>query len=57
MVVSDGGQVFAIDPGDIAPETDESFGLLLVNKLADRWGYSLDGKKATWLEVDTPQGV
>ena len=57
VVVTDGGQVFAIDPGDIDPDRDESFGLLLVNKLADRWGYSLDGKKAIWLEVDTPQGV
>ena len=57
VMVTDGGQVFALDPESIDRDRDESFGLLLVNKLADRWGYSLDGKKAIWLEVDTPQGV
>ena len=54
VVVTEGGQVFAIDPGSLDPDRDESFGLLLVDKLADRWGYSLDGKKAIWLEVNTP---
>jgi len=54
VVVTDGGQVFAIDPGSLDPDRNESFGLLLVDKLADRWGYSLDGKKAIWLEVDNP---
>ena len=57
VMVTDGGQVFALDPESIDRDRDESFGLLLVNKLADRWGYSLDGKKAIWLEVDAPQGV
>ena len=57
VMVTDGGQVFALDPESIDRTEDESFGLLLVNKLADRWGYPLDGKKAIWLEVDTPQGV
>jgi anti-sigma regulatory factor (Ser/Thr protein kinase) len=54
VVVTDGGRVFAIDPGSIDPDRDESFGLLLVDKLADRWGLSLDGKTAVWLEVDNP---
>lgn len=53
VVVTDGGQVFAFHPGSIDPESDEHFGLLLVDELADRWGVSLDGKKAIWLEVDT----
>ena len=54
VVVTDGGQVFAIDPGSIDPDRDGSFGLLLVDELADRWGHSLDCKTAVWLEVDSP---
>jgi anti-sigma regulatory factor (Ser/Thr protein kinase) len=27
-------------------------GLLMVDLLADRWGFSLDAKKAVWFEVD-----
>lgn len=53
VVVTDGGQVFAFHPKTIDPDSDEHFGLLLVDELADRWGVSLDGKKAIWLEVDT----
>ena len=54
VVVTDGGRVFALDPGSIDPDRDESFGLLLVDKLADRWGPAWDGKTAVWLEVDNP---
>jgi hypothetical protein len=32
-----------------------NFGLQLVDKLADRWGLSLNVKTAVWLEVDNPQ--
>ena len=28
------------------------YGLVLVDRLADRWGLSLDGKKAVWFELD-----
>jgi len=28
-------------------------GLFILDGLADRWGLSLDGKKAVWFEVDT----
>lgn len=57
VVVIDGGEDFASDPGSVEDARKGHFGLLLVDKLADRWGHSLDGKKAIWLEVDTPQGV
>lgn len=30
-------------------------GLWLVDGLADRWGLSLDGKKAVWFEIDVPE--
>jgi anti-sigma regulatory factor (Ser/Thr protein kinase) len=53
VVVTDGGGPFAFDPGSVEDEKrNEHFGLLFVDRLADRWGLSLDGKKAIWLEVD-----
>lgn len=56
VVVTDGGHDFAFDPGSIEDsDRHEHFGLLLVDRLADRWGFSLDGKMAIWLEVDTPR--
>jgi len=30
------------------------FGLVLVDRMADRWGLSQDGRKAVWFEVDLP---
>jgi serine/threonine-protein kinase RsbW len=54
VVVTDGGEDFAFDPGSVKDERNGHFGLLFVDRLADRWGLSLDGKTAVWLEVDTP---
>ena len=56
VVVTDGGHDFDFDPGSIEDsDRNEHFGLLLVDRLADRWGLSVDGRKAVWLEVDTPR--
>ena len=33
------------------------FGLQLVDRLADRWGLSLDGEKAVWFEIDRSRGT
>jgi anti-sigma regulatory factor (Ser/Thr protein kinase) len=56
--VTDGGAMFTFDLRSIEDtRRDEHFGLVTVDRLADRWGLSLDGKKAIWLEVDTPQAV
>ena len=52
VVMTDGGEDFAFDPGSVEDATNGHFGLLLVDRLADRWGLSLDGKTAVWLEVD-----
>jgi anti-sigma regulatory factor (Ser/Thr protein kinase) len=53
VVVTDGGGSFAFDPGSVEDANrNEHFGLLFVDRLADRWGLSLDGKKGIWLEVD-----
>jgi anti-sigma regulatory factor (Ser/Thr protein kinase) len=54
VVVTDGGGPFTFDPGSVEDgERNEHFGLLFVDRFADRWGLSLDGKKAIWLEVDS----
>ena len=54
VVVTDGGRSFAFDPGSVEDANrNEHFGLLFVDRLADRWGLSLDGKKGIWLEVDS----
>ena len=57
VVVTDGGEDFAFDVGSVEDSTNRHFGLLLVDRLADRWGLSLDGKTAVWLEVDTPKAI
>jgi anti-sigma regulatory factor (Ser/Thr protein kinase) len=54
VVVTDGGEDFAFDPESVKVARNGHFGLLFVDRLADRWGLSLDGKTAVWLEVDTP---
>ena len=50
-----GAKLVAFDPGSVEDARNEHFGLLLVDELADRWGLSLDGMTAVWLEVDAPQ--
>ena len=57
VVVTDGGEDFAFEPGSDEDARNGHFGLLFVDRLADRWGLSLDGKTAVWLEVDTPQAI
>ena len=54
VVVTDGGEDFAFDPESVEDARNGHFGLLFVDRLADRWGHSLDGKTAVWLEVDNP---
>lgn len=56
VVVTDGGEGFTFDPDSVEDANrEEHFGLLLLDWLADRWGLSVDGKSAIWLEVDTSQ--
>ena len=56
-VLTDGGEDFAFDLGSVEDARNGHFGLLFVDRLADRWGLSLDCKTAVWLEVDTPQAI
>lgn len=58
VVVTDGGEGFAMDPGSVDDANkDEHFGLLLVDSFADRWGLSLDGTTAIWVEVEVQAAV
>jgi anti-sigma regulatory factor (Ser/Thr protein kinase) len=38
VVVTDGGEDFAFDPGSVEGARNGHFGLLFVDRLADRWG-------------------
>src|SRR5262245_14866668 len=51
-VVTDAGPEFTFERGVLDPSELGHLGLGLVDGLADRWGLSLDGKKAVWFEVD-----
>src|SRR5687767_15789352 len=51
IVATDGGDHF--EPELAEPRSDwPHFGLYLLDELADRWGVSIDGKKAVWFEMD-----
>jgi anti-sigma regulatory factor (Ser/Thr protein kinase) len=52
-VVSDGAPEFSYRRDAVEAVEGVPHGLFMVDKLADRWGLSLDGKKAVWFEVDT----
>jgi anti-sigma regulatory factor (Ser/Thr protein kinase) len=51
VVVTDGSPRFEWSTR-ASTELAGGFGLVLVDRLSDRWGLSLDGKKAVWFEVD-----
>jgi hypothetical protein len=52
-IVVDGGSEFSFDRATLDNDhPDYHFGLVIVDTLADRWGLSLDGKKAVWFEID-----
>jgi anti-sigma regulatory factor (Ser/Thr protein kinase) len=51
VVVTDGSPRFEWSTR-ASTELAGGFGLVLVDRLADRWGLSLDGRKGVWFEVD-----
>lgn len=50
--VTDAGPAFTFERGVLDPSELGHLGLSLVDGLSDRWGLSLDGKKAVWFEID-----
>jgi two-component sensor histidine kinase len=51
-IVIDAGTEFEFERATFDANTDNHFGLQLVDQLASRWGLSLDGEKAVWFELD-----
>ena len=54
-VVTDAGPEFTFERGVLDTSELGHLGLSLVDGLADRWGLSLDGKKAVWFEIDVSE--
>ena len=53
VAVVDGGRGLTLDRLNLEGQKDPPhFGLMVVDKLADRWGLSLGGEKAVWFEID-----
>lgn len=51
VVATDGGHHFQPELAELGRERPH-FGLYLIDEIADRWGVSVDGKKAVWFELD-----
>ena len=56
-VVTDAAPEFSFDRDTFEKANRDHMGLLMVDRMADRWGLSLDGKKAVWFEVDVGASV
>jgi serine/threonine-protein kinase RsbW len=52
VVVRDGGQHVDPNLAGFDSPADGHFGLFLVDTRADRWGFSIDGDKGFWFEMD-----
>jgi serine/threonine-protein kinase RsbW len=53
-VVTDAAPEFTFERDTFEKANLDHTGLLTVDGLANRWGLSLDGKKAVWVEIDAP---
>ena len=51
VVATDGGHHFEPEFAELVWDRPH-FGLYLIDEIADRWGVSIDGKKAVWFEID-----
>jgi anti-sigma regulatory factor (Ser/Thr protein kinase) len=52
VVVRDGGTHVDPDLADFDSPSDGHYGLFFVDTRADRWGFSIDGDKGFWFEMD-----
>ena len=52
--VEDGGPGFEPPPQGSRSERDAGWGLLLVDRLSDRWGVSAGRTTTVWFEIDRP---
>lgn len=56
IVVRDGGRHMDLNEPTFLTKSDGHYGLFVVDALADRWGFSIDGDMGVWFEVDTEMG-
>jgi anti-sigma regulatory factor (Ser/Thr protein kinase) len=49
--VTDSGSGFPAPPREPSPAEPSGWGLLLVQRVADRWGVSSDGRTSVWFEL------
>jgi anti-sigma regulatory factor (Ser/Thr protein kinase) len=54
--VTDPGPGFEQRPGPPAEERTSGWGLLIVERLADRWGIDRGEKTRVWAELNCPEG-
>ena len=52
VVVRDGGTHVDPNLADFDSPTDGHYGLFFVDTHADRWGFSIDGDKGFWFEIE-----
>lgn len=53
IVVRDGGRHMDVNELTLDARSEGHYGLFVVDAMADRWGFSIDGDKGVWFEVDT----
>lgn len=53
IIVRDGGTHMDLNEPTFHPHSDGHYGLLVVDALADQWGFSIDGDKGVWFEIHT----
>ena len=53
IIVRDGGSHMDPDESTFHTRSDGHLGLFVVDTLADRWGFSIDGDKGVWFEMQT----
>ena len=56
VAVIDGGTHLVPDELTFERRSDERFGLFVVDAFADGWGFSLDGVKGVWVEMELRDG-
>ena len=53
IVVRDGGSHIDVSDPTFHTRSEGHYGLIVVDALADQWGFSIDGDKGVWFEVET----
>jgi anti-sigma regulatory factor (Ser/Thr protein kinase) len=53
VIVRDAGSHLDLNEPAFNPGSDGHYGLFVVDALADQWGFSIDGDKGVWFEIQT----